>query len=515
MFTYTSCLAQSDKPSDIQPVIDGTESDLELYDYGNLDEEEDYYTYALPQTHEEDALSVLDQQEGIVPNDELLAENQSINNGQPTTLLVTLAVNYEKTNLLSEVLHQGNDILIPLDDLKSFNIKDDYLAIAAVTKDKTHYIDLAKLTNTTYNFNESELSLEIYFPAAGMNKQTFGSVKRLIPDDAIIASATGAYLNYDLVVTNSGPKDTHLSGIQSFNFSNDKGYLKYDFFTSYDMYTKEHKLVRLDTNWTVDKPEKVATWRIGDIATKPASWSGGTRIFGAQYSTNFSINPAFITHPLLAFAGKADLPSMIDIYSNSVPIYHANLKPGDFEVLNIPGIIGSGDLVVRTQDITGKMQTITIPYYIAPTLLKAGISEYSYEVGAQRLNYGMLSNTYQHLVTNVDYMYGVNDYITEGFHIETLNTEASVGVTGTYQTRNNGAIEATLATNVKRVSGAQIGSLSYSSSIKDYNIGTSISRSLKNYRNIYSGSPVGASQTSYNAFGSYNSETLGSFFLTI
>ncbi|MFV9929501.1 MAG: fimbria/pilus outer membrane usher protein [Rickettsia endosymbiont of Haemaphysalis japonica] len=85
--------------------------------------------------------------------------------------------------------------------------------------------------------------------------------------------------------------------------------------------------------------------------------------------------------------GTQELPSSIEIFSNSIPIYNAKAHIGDFDITNIPVITGRGDLIVKTQDITGKVQTITIPYYASPSLLRPGLSHFSYEVGFQRQDF--------------------------------------------------------------------------------------------------------------------------------
>ena len=163
------------------------------------------------------------------------------------------------------------------------------------------------------------------------------------------------------------------------------------------------QLTRLETNWTFDNVNEMARWRIGDSLTKAADWSGSTRFVGLQYSTNFSVRPDLITHPLANFQGRADLPTIFDVYANNLPIYHGESKTGDFEVANLPVITGKGELVVKTQDITGVVRTITMPYYSSPSLLKAGLADYSFEAGIARKDFGLTSNRYTDFVTSANY----------------------------------------------------------------------------------------------------------------
>nr|WP_016926263.1 hypothetical protein [Rickettsia conorii] len=118
----------------------------------------------------------------------------------------------------------------------------------------------------------------------------------------------------------------------------------------------QNKFTRLDTNWTYENVDKMTNWWVGDNSiTKVSSWSNSTRFAGIQYATNFAVRPNLVTYPLLDFRGKSELPRSIEIFSNSIPIYNTKAHMGDFDITNIPVITGRGDLIVKTQDITGKV----------------------------------------------------------------------------------------------------------------------------------------------------------------
>ncbi|QCS24308.1 hypothetical protein FEC77_03790 [Rickettsia parkeri] len=118
----------------------------------------------------------------------------------------------------------------------------------------------------------------------------------------------------------------------------------------------QNKFTRLDTNWTYENVDKMTNWWVWDNSiTKVSSWFNSTRFAGIQYATNFAVRPNLVTYPLLDFRGKSELPSSIEIFSNSIPIYNTKAHMGDFDITNIPVITGRGDLIVKTQDITGKV----------------------------------------------------------------------------------------------------------------------------------------------------------------
>ncbi|WP_241773689.1 fimbria/pilus outer membrane usher protein [Rickettsia asembonensis] len=248
---------------------------------------------------------------------------------------------------------------------------------------------------------------------------------------------SGAYLNYDITLSQNDDIN-YLAGVEELNYFTENGVYSYSFLLQTEAvksnFSKvkntarnQNKFTRLETNWTYENVDKMTNWRVGDSITKASSWSNSTRFAGIQYTTNFAVRPNLVTYPLPDFRGKSELPSSIEIFSNSVPIYNAKAHMGDFDVTNIPVITGRGDLIVKTQDITGKVQTITIPYYASPSLLREGLSNFSYEAGFQRQDFAIYSNDYKYLVLNTDYMLGMNDYLISGGHFEFLKNNGAVG----------------------------------------------------------------------------------------
>ncbi len=257
----------------------------------------------------------------------------------------------------------------------------------------------------------------------------------------------------------------------------------------------------------------MARWRIRDSLTKAADWSGSTRFIGLQYSTNFSVRPDLITHPLAGFQGRADLPTIFDVYANNLPIYRGETKTSDFEIANLPVITGKGELVVKTQDITGVVRTISMPYYSSPSLLKAGLADYSFEAGIARQNFALDSNKYKDLVTSANYRYGMNDYWTSAVHFELLKNYSSIGTTHDVQLGNYGLVSTSIASNIYKVKNAQKGSLGYNYQADRYNFNITVSKAGKNCSDIYNALAKTSAKPSYQTSVGYNHEKFGSIFV--
>jgi outer membrane usher protein len=73
---------------------------------------------------------------------------------------------------------------------------------------------------------------------------------------------------------------------------------------------------------------------------------------------------------------------------------------------------------VVVTDALGREQVISQPYYTGPTLLRAGLSEYSFEAGAIREDYALRSNAYGDLVMAGTYRRGITDQFTAEVHAE-------------------------------------------------------------------------------------------------
>ena len=438
--------------------------------------------------------------------------------------IVSLRVNYEESDILSTILKdQSNNLLVLAEDITPFDIKEEYLDRTVVNLNDKKYINLTSLEGTKYNLDSSNLALDITIPAEQMKMQYFNTTQNPITDDIYGKSTRGAFLNYDLILSRN-ESTTYASALNDFNYFTDKGVLFNSFFIKKevnDIFVKKEKnskkvdtqLTRLETNWTFDNVNDMTRWRIGDSLTKAADWSGSTRFIGLQYSTNFSVRPDLITHPLASFQGRADLPTIFDVYANNLPIYRGESKTGDFEIANLPVITGKGELVVKTQDITGVVRTIRMPYYSSPSLLKAGLADYSFEAGIARKDFGLNSNRYKDFVTSANYRYGMNDYWTSAVHFELLKNYASIGTTHDLQLANYGLISTSIASNVYKVTNAQKGSLGYNYQTDRYNFNITVSKAGKNYSDIYNALAKTSTDPSYQTSVGYNHEKFGSVFV--
>jgi len=302
-------------------------------------------------------------------------------------LLVTMKVNYEDSEEVADILvNNNNEVFITLEEVKKFKVQDGYLKSGLVTIKGTSYINLSALKGTKVILDQGNLAIDIKFPTNTMMTQQLNAritdVRTI--NNTIRKAAKGAFLNYNFTLTKTNAQ-SNIAGNPVFQYFSKAGYFQSTFLASnHKIGGSKQNVVRLETNWTTDNVKNMARWRIGDSITKAANWSGSTRFAGLQYATNFAVRPDFVPFPLANFTGSANLPTTVDVYLNSLKIYQQQLKQGPFTINNLPVTTGNGNIVVETQDITGKRTTIVMPYSVAPTLLKKGLSKKSQKTPSDR-----------------------------------------------------------------------------------------------------------------------------------
>jgi outer membrane usher protein len=124
--------------------------------------------------------------------------------------------------------------------------------------------------------------------------------------------------------------------------------------------------------------------------------------------------------------GEAVMPSATDIYVDGVLRRSAGVPPGPFQLNNLPVVTGQGEVRVVTRDLLGREQVTTLPYYASTRLLRQGLSEESWEIGAIRQNYGSVSDDYGRAVATVQQRRGLSDVMTVEGRVEALREQQTV-----------------------------------------------------------------------------------------
>jgi len=441
------------------------------------------------------------------------------NHSKKIPLLLEVTINQQKQPSIFECYEdRSGNIFVNEKDLQQWHFP--IINKMPVNFSGKKYYSLKWYKSISFKLNKKTLQLSIwipsgYYPANNINLLRYNP-------NPIRPAMKGLFLNYDLTsidntqssyLTNAALLDMGLFnhfgvGTNSLLISN---------YNAISNTNPGYHAVRLNTTWTLDEPEKIATWRLGDSITGASTWSGSARFGGIQYATNFNTQPNFITFPLPGIKGEAIVPTNVQIFVNGILNQRKSIENGVYNITNIPVVTGAGTVNVVSQDLLGRTQTISLPYYASPNLLKSGLSDYSYEMGFLRENYGIDSNDYSELLVTATWQRGLSDRLTVGTHAELLSMQQTMGASMDYLFKRLGVISFALAQSHSQFGGGSLGSIGFSRQTPTVNAGFKSTFMSTNYQQIGiqtgESGPLGAVTTNQVFFG-YDTGLLGSFGLS-
>jgi outer membrane usher protein len=246
------------------------------------------------------------------------------------------------------------------------------------------------------------------------------------PVEPAAPSPPGVYLNYDLSTTAQEGGERSYGGLfEAVVFGNAGSFVS-------GLLVRSDRdggdVLRTDTYWRRDLPERMTSLVIGDTISSSGGWSQPVRFAGVRYGRDFSLAPTFISYPMPALNGSAALPSTVDVLVDGLRRGGVNVGSGPFELTNIPVITGAGQLNVVVRDLLGNETVITQGYYTTPRLLAPGLSDFSFEAGAFRQGFGSTDDGYGPMFASATYRRGLNDSLTLEGRTELQTDRQAAGV---------------------------------------------------------------------------------------
>jgi len=261
---------------------------------------------------------------------------------------------------------------------------------------------------------------------------------------------------------------------------------------------KKINMVRLDTSWTYSSPDSLMAYKGGDLISSGLPWTRPIRMGGLQVQRNFGLRPDLVTTPMPSVNGSAAVPSSLDVYVNNVRTFSENVEAGPYRVSNLPLIGGDGTAKVVTRDASGKETTTEVPFFASSRLLRAGLMDYSGELGFARQYYDVESTSYsKKLVGSASLRRGIFDWLTVEGHAEGGAGLENAGVGLAARTFNRGIVTAAVSgSHINGGNGMQAFA-GFDTRLFGMFIGGSMQRSFGNYQDLASvtapSGPSGAS----------------------
>jgi outer membrane usher protein len=200
----------------------------------------------------------------------------------------------------------------------------------------------------------------------------------------------------------------------------------------------------LDLTYTRDDPDKLRSIRIGDVVSSAGSLGRSLRLGGIQFATNFATQPTLITYPLPSFYGQTAVPTALDIYVNGQLSRREEVAPGNYILEDIPVVNGSGQMQIVTEDALGRQQLFVQDFYVSTELLREGLNDYSFNLGALREAFGLENFQYGDIAGSATWRHGLRDYLTLEGHLEFTDGLGVLAAAGQYQPSSGGILSAGL-----------------------------------------------------------------------
>lgn len=258
-------------------------------------------------------------------------------------------------------------------------------------------------------------------------------------------------------------------------------------------------LALLDLTWSKDDPERMRSLRFGDIITRTAGGGSSFRMGGLQVGTNFSTRPLYITYPLPQFYGEATVPTALDVYVNGQLRRREQVEPGSYVLEDIPVINGAGQLQVVARDALGQQQIFSQDFYSSTELLKEGLTDYSFSIGAIREDYGVANFQYGAPAAAGTWRHGLNGHHTVEAHAEVTDGLALLGAGSRYVVPAGGTVRSDLAVSSGREGSGARWRLGFRQQIDTYSYNLDIAGAGRNFRVAGSDMPAPAVEVFLNA----------------
>lgn len=331
-----------------------------------------------------------------------------------TTYYLTLRVNGKDDTHPVPVIYADGHYGVERDVLKRNHIR--------LPASDENVINVDQLGQVTVAYDAVNQRLNVTVPDTWLPNQTIGDGRSAFNHHSA-QSSPGLLLNYDAYYAHPDNGNAALSTWLEQRMFNRYGVLTHSgiyrhYFFDNDAGSSQQGYRRYDTYGRYSDEQRIVSYQAGDFISDSLPWSHSVRMGGLRISRNFNIRPDIVTYPLLQYAGSAAVPTSVDLFINGYRSASRDINAGPYTLTNIPYINGAGEATIVTTDALGRQVSTTVPFYIANTLLRKGLSDFDLSVGALRRNYGLKDADYTGGAFSGIYRYGLTDYLTVSGHTE-------------------------------------------------------------------------------------------------
>lgn len=271
--------------------------------------------------------------------------------------------------------------------------------------------DLNSVKGLSFLIDTENQSIKISAPS-----DAFGITDLTNPDEPLklkLTSTFGVYMNYNITgaSVNAQGGNSYGAFLEGIAFNSFGSFVSS---MSASVSGNQTKVVRANTYFQKDNPSKMEKFTIGDATSSGGAWSRPVRFGGLAWSTDFALRQGYVSSATPSINGSAAFPSTVEVLIENQRRQIDSVNAGPFQITNLPSVSGAGEINVIVKDLLGKETRTSQNFYTSPRLLATGLSEFAFETGLLRMNYGTVSSAYESPMFAGTYRRGFNGMTVEG-----------------------------------------------------------------------------------------------------
>ncbi|MGZ3781851.1 MAG: fimbria/pilus outer membrane usher protein [Pseudobdellovibrionaceae bacterium] len=275
--------------------------------------------------------------------------------------------------------------------------------INSLVKDNKLKVEDLTRSGWKAQFDLSKLELQLDIPPAQRSPKGISigyRARKNIGAQVLKPSTASGYFNY-LINKGYTPSNQLLTGtLQS--VANFNGLILEDNHTYTD--SVQYPWRRSESRAVFDDTNHLIRYSLGDLRYPSTGFQNLTSIGGVSFTRDFTIDPlsSFTTTSRTSFTLTQH--SSVTIYVNNQMYRTLQLKPGRYDVTDLPINAGFNDVELVIMDSFGKTERLKFPYVFSSELLRVGLQKFSH-------NFGFASQQ-----QNDDINYDNQNFTYSGFH---------------------------------------------------------------------------------------------------
>lgn len=353
-----------------------------------------------------------------------------------------LEINGRNNAQLTPVQFLNGMVVTNLVALKSYPLVKEKLR----PKQDVALVELCPANDCVVGVDIERALLRIVLPDDYFVKQALG-LKRGVVDGRPASNSRGVHLNYDVIHA-----DNDL-GIQNNSALLQLSAYQGDWSFRHNHLWRDNPSnqgwLRLSTTLEYADAANLSIYSAGDNITQGTNFNLPTGFLGVQIRSDYNLKPSLITYAQPRFETVLAQESTAQLFVNGDLFAEQEALPGLLESGDIPASVGRNNVQVRVTDAQGRERLIAAPFYVAPQVLRKGLSNYSLQLGKVRSSDFVDRIRYDQSFVSTHYLYGVTDRINVGFFAELTEQYSNWGGKWVAKSDRFGVFDLEVAANLQ------------------------------------------------------------------